>query len=168
MRRATIILALLAATAFVLAACGGGNGNGNSGDGERLTKAEYESELSALGSLVSEGFEALGDPGSPEELEMQIEQAQTDLRDLADQLEGVNPPEEIEAAHDKLIESIRMFSDDLTDISSTLLEAAESEDPAAAFEVLGELVNLESVAMLQDVAETYQEQGYVTGLEDTE
>lgn len=163
MRRA-VVLVYLAALAVALTACGGGNGS----PAERLTKAEYEQELAALGGAISEGFESVGDPGTQEEFEAQIEQAQSDLNAFADRLDGLSPPEDIESAHEKLVEGLRQFSDDLGDISASLAEAAQSEDPASAFEILGQLVNLESVAMLQDVQAEFEEKGYSTGLGDPE
>ena len=82
-----------------------------------------------------------------------------DLNDLADQLNDLSPPEEIQDAHEKLVESLRQFSDDPGEISSSLADAAESEDPGAAFEILGQLVALESVSMLQEVQTGFRREG---------
>jgi hypothetical protein len=149
----------LATVVLLLPACGGNDGGG----GERLTKSEYEEEIASLGEAVASSFDAVGEAGSPDELGDQLDEARGALDDLAGQLDELAPPEDIEAAHDRLVTSLRDFSDDLEEVAGNLREALEGGDPSAALAVLGELSTLESVAALQQVQQEFQEKGYDLG-----
>ena len=162
LRRTTLLF--FSVITLALSGCGGGDG----GSGDRLTKEDYERELASLGPVVSEGFEWVDDPVSPEGFDTQIRRLQAGLNDFADRLNDLNPPEEIQDAHEKLIESMRQLSEDLDQISPSLAEAARSDDPAAAFEILGQLAALESSLMLQEVQVEFEEKGYSAELEDAE
>jgi hypothetical protein len=68
--------------AVVLAGC--------AGDGGRLSKTEYAAQVRSVYAGVQEAFAATNVP--PEELPDRVEDAQAELREAADELEGLEPP----------------------------------------------------------------------------
>jgi hypothetical protein len=156
-RRVAPLLLIALAAVLVLAACGGGSG------GDRLTKQEYEQQVSELGKTVANSFGGLSDSSSPEEAGKSLDAARQGIDELADRLDDVSPPEEIQAAHDKLVDGLRRFSDDLDGLSGKLRDAAESNDPAAAVALLGEFATLESVKTLEEAQKEFEAKGYDLG-----
>lgn len=165
MRRAVLLIVLLA---LGLAACGGEDGG--SGSGDRLTKAEYEQEIAAIGETFSEGLGGVTEAQSPDEISDRLSQAKDELGAIADRLDGVSPPEEIEETHDKLVSGVRGLSEDLDEIGPKLEDAAqqaqEDADPAALLALFGELASLDSIKQLQTVNEEFRAKGYDLGLSD--
>ncbi len=165
MRRGLVLVVLLA---LGLGACGGGDGGSASGD--RLTKAEYEQEIAAIGKTFSEGLGGVSNAQSPEEISDRLSQAKDQLDAIADKLDDVSPPEEIEEAHDKLVSGVRSLSEDLDEIGPKLEDAAQQaqddKNPAALLALFGELASLDSIKQLQAVNEEFKAKGYDLGLND--
>jgi hypothetical protein len=160
--------ALLAATIVVptvLVACGGDGGNG-----DRLSKEEYEQEVSAIGQTFSEGLGSIAGASAPGEISEQFDEAQDQLESIADRLEEISPPEDVEEAHDRLVAGLNALSGDLDDIGGRIEEAAaeaqEENDPAVLLELYAELSTLDSIEELQAVSQEFEEKGYDLGLDE--
>ena len=94
--------------AVVLAsACGGES---------RLTKNQYEQTVNRIGNQLSttltDTFSSpkLTNPSSLEEAASVIRAGQRNIRDAADRLDRLNPPEEIAGIHDRLAQGFRDFA----------------------------------------------------------
>ena len=98
------------------AACGGE-------EGRPLTKAEYEPTLRREGIALNRAFrEARKAPRDPKSIGLLAERIDTS----ADNLDELNPPKEVEAPHDALVDALRATADGLEDVK----KATEGGDPA--------------------------------------
>ena len=130
----------------VLAGCGGGE--------DRLTKEEYQAEVRRIGSTLGETLGGLNTSAGA--LGPQVADVQANLRTTADDLDELAPPEEIESAHDKLVEGINGFADELDDLKAAV--EAEDEDAIRRFE--DTFTGSASVQKIREASEELQEKGY--------
>ena len=133
----TVTLALLLGAAVLGASGCGGD------EGPRLTKAQYEPKLRAEGTALNRAFRnanrAATKPGSDAKA---IGQLAEQMEASADNLGDLNPPAEVEAPHDTLVDALHKQADALEDIR----EATEEGDPAEireANERFGRLADLQ-------------------------
>jgi hypothetical protein len=90
-----------------------------------LTKQEYGARVSAAYADVREAFAATrGASGNT--LAARVADAQTALREAADTLEDIDPPEDAEEPNDELVAGMRQYAADL----DPLREAARRGDAA--------------------------------------
>lgn len=143
-------LVALAVAAVALAGCGGG--------GDRLTKEEYQAEVRKVGATLSGALGGVDTEGAGglSAVEGQVEQLQSALRDAAAELEDLSPPEDVEGAHEKLVQGIRGFADDLDDLN----DALGREDLGAIRSFENDFMNSDSVKQIREAAEELQEKGY--------
>ena len=155
--------AIAAAAALALAAgCGGGGG-------ERLSKEEYQRELASARGELEDAFAGLekalqaagAGSGSLEKAAGEVENIQEELKEAADDLDGVAPPENVEEAHDELVEGMRALSEDM----ETFREAIEDGDTAAIHEFAASAGELESVRDLEAATDELRAEGYEFGAE---
>jgi hypothetical protein len=142
----TVVILVVAVTS----GCGGSD----SGGGTPVSKAEYERRIDAVGSDVPAWFNDLRqiffyhldlNQAGRDEAADHIELIQKRIRDHADGLDGVIPPEDAEAEHDELIDALRDYAGELDGFkkamdapSLSLAEAGERIiDAGQAFEKLG-------------------------------
>jgi hypothetical protein len=114
--RGAAFLAAAAAAALVLTGC--------LTSGPRLTQREYENEMQALTRDMEAdmaAMQSLAAPPSPESFVQILEAASDALRNAADEMDGMNPPEEIDEAHGNLVDSFE-------EVADVLDEAAEQAD----------------------------------------
>jgi hypothetical protein len=158
-RRFLPLLPALALAAIALTACGGD---------DRLTKDEYEQEVAAIGQTFSEGLGSVSGASSPEDIGPALAKAKDEINAVAERLAELKPPEDIEAAHNRLVAGLRAFSADLDDVAGQIEEAArkaqQENDPSALFAAFGALASLDSIKELQAVEQEYEKAGYDLGL----
>lgn len=134
--------------ALVVAGCGGD---------ERLTKEEYAEKVRAVYADVEGAFQATNVP--PGELAPKIEAAQEQLRDSADELDGVEPPEDVEAEHSQLIDGMRRYADAL----DRLRNAAQRGDLRTVEDFNSRVGQNEAVEQMAEAAERMKFKGYDLG-----
>lgn len=143
-------LVALAAAAVALAGCGGGD--------DRLTKEEYQAEVRKVGTTLSGALGGVDTEGAGglSAVEQQVEQLQSALRDAAAELKDLSPPEDVEGAHEKLVQGIRGFADDLDELD----DALEREDLGAIRSFENDFTSSDSVKQIREAAAELQEKGY--------
>lgn len=99
-----------------------GCGGSDSGGATLVSKAEYEQRIDAVGSGVPAWFKDLSqiffyqsglNQAGRDEAADHIELIQKRIRDHADGLDGMIPPEDAEAEHDELIDALRDYAGEL-------------------------------------------------------
>lgn len=145
----TTICALLPTLAVLsLAACGG----------DRLSKREYEQKVRSEYADVQDAFRATGG-AQGDELAARIEDAQRELRDAADELDDLQPPEDVERENEEVVEGTREYADDLDE----LRDAAERRDQQAIDAFNDRIAENEAVEQIAEAAEEMKFKGYDLG-----
>jgi chromosome segregation ATPase len=152
---ARALLVAVVALASLAAGCGGG---------DALSKEAYQEELGQAATGLSEASQALGKElsnasigeGSFEDAADEMAAIRDQLDQTADDLDGIDPPEDAEDAHNRLVDSLHAYSDDLEEIQGKL----ESGSDAEITESLSGLQNLDSVKELQQAGADLEELGY--------
>jgi hypothetical protein len=109
MRQAGVIVAALV-LALGAAACGGGGGGG----GDRLSKGEYEEQMSSIGSDLQEASSGV-DISSTTDLDKvadTVADFKDELESAADKVDDLNPPEDAEADTAKIADALHAFADE--------------------------------------------------------
>lgn len=150
MRTGRAILPLLAAAALAAGGCGD--------DGRRLEKAEYEEKVRSAYAEVQEAFQQTNVP-SLDELAGRVEDARKQLREAADELEGLQPPEDVEAENAQIVQAMRAYADDL----DRLRNAAEQGDERTIEDFNTRIAQNESVEQIAEAAERMKFKGYDLG-----
>lgn len=122
--RTSILLGVTAA-AFAAAGCGGGGGDdsGNSG-GDRLSKAEYGTRLSAICKDYNDYTSSLDDPSSMNEIKPWIDKVVPRFEDAISDAKKLNPPVDLQDEHDEFLS----VADDETDVLQDIGAAADAND----------------------------------------
>jgi hypothetical protein len=136
--------------ALALGGCGGDSD-------ERLSKTEYEGKVHSVYAEVQAAFAATN--VEPEQLAARVEDAQEELRSAADELESVQPPEDLDVEHAQIAEGMRAYADDL----DVLREAAERADQAAIDAFNSRVGENRSVKLIAEAAEKAKFKGYDLG-----
>jgi acyl-CoA reductase-like NAD-dependent aldehyde dehydrogenase len=97
------------------------------------------------------------DPG---ELAERVEDAQGELRDAAEELEGVQPPEDVEAENAQIARGFRAYAEEL----DRLRNAAEQGDERTIDDFNTRISRRESVGQIAEAAERIKFKGYDIGL----
>lgn len=121
--RASHLLLLSGLAALALAGCGGG---GDSAGG-KLTKAEFVAQANAICKDYDARIDALGDPGSIEDLVGLAGKATPIAEDSVAKLRALKAPEDLQAGYDEYLAS----GDVNVALLTQLGEAAKSGDFAA-------------------------------------
>ena len=121
--RRTFLLVLPGLAALALAGCGGG---GDSAGGT-LTKAEFVAQANAICKDYDARIDALGDPGSIEDLVGLAEKAKPIAEDGVARLRALKAPENLQASYDEYLAT----GDANIELLVQLGEAAKSGDVAA-------------------------------------
>jgi hypothetical protein len=141
---------LAVAASFVLVSCAGEN--------ERLSEAEYAERVRSVYADVQEAFRQT-DVDDQSELAGRVEDAQEELRSAAGELEGVDPPDEVEAENAQIAEAMRTYADDL----DRLREAAERGDSTAIANFNSRVATNDAVVAMMEAAERLKFKGYDVG-----
>lgn len=129
------------------------------------SKPDYEKEVSEIGETVEQDLEQLesGTP-SPEI----IDDVQGTLEQAADDLEGIDPPNEVSGLHDDLVEVLRDTAGLFEDLSP-LMEKATSDPESMGQEELERMTAVtEEFAGIQErmekVQKGFEKKDYEIGL----
>lgn len=153
------LLALALALGLFAAACGGGDG-GSAGGGDRLSKDDYVAKVTAVGEKMSGTLEGLGEtPADPEAGAEQFAELGEALKGAADELAALNPPEEVQAAHEKFAEGISMLADEISKAGEGMMGG----DLGAALTFVSGLAGSEAMKKIQEAAEEFEKAGYDIG-----
>jgi hypothetical protein len=109
MSRTRFVLLAAGALTLALGGCGGG---------ARLSKVDYEQKLKAAGQQLVESSRPLAQAKSGPEFVSSVEQVQDALREGADDLDGGKPPEDVEAANDRLVNAMRDLADEFEKVKA--------------------------------------------------
>ena len=123
----TPILLGVAAAAIAAAGCGGGGGDGGNGGtsgGERLSKAEYGTRLSAICKDYNDFTASLDDPSSMNEIKPWIDKVVPRFENAISDAKKLNPPEDLQDEHDEFLS----VADDETNVLNDIGAAADAND----------------------------------------
>ncbi len=134
--------------AFLLAGCGG--------DG-RLSKEEYAAKVRGVYADLQQAFRATNVPLS--RLAPKVEAAQRQLRDSAEELDRVEPPEDVQTEHSQLVDGMRRYADDL----DRLRNAAIERDVRTVEDFNARIGQNEAVEQMAEAAERMKFKGYDLG-----
>lgn len=158
MRRRSTMLALALACATAFGACGGS---------DEQSKAEYGESMRATMSNLTEAYgdasTASGEAGDDVAATVrQLRASQLALRDAGNQLDDIEPPEELAAAHEDLVEGVR----EMADAVDLLIEAQElaETDPKAAEQAARKFGSDDSFERVTAAAARLEKAGVDTGL----
>jgi soluble cytochrome b562 len=143
---------LVIAAPLLASACGG--------DEKRLTKTEYQQQVQAIYDDVRKAFQGTTtNVASLSDLSARVSTAQQELRDAAERIDDLNPPEEVEEQTHEIAEGLDAYADDLDE----LRQAADEGDAkqVQAFEE-GIPAN-ESIDRIREAAEEIHNKGYNLG-----
>ena len=137
------------------------------GGGDELSKAEYQKELDSATQKVEQAFKGLGESlqkvgsgsGSLDAVAGEVANIQDELNSAADDLDGITPPENVEATHENFVEGMRALSDDLEEFK----DAIEQGDTGAIDEFAKNADSLDSVQELEDASNELKQKGYKVG-----
>jgi hypothetical protein len=130
------------------------------GDQDRLSKREYEQKVRSEYAEVQDAFRATGAAfGNPDELAEKIEDAQVQLREMADELDEAAPPAEVEAENEEIVESMRHYADSL----DRLRNAAKRGDFDVIEDATARIADNEAVEQIAEAAEEMKFKGYDLG-----
>jgi hypothetical protein len=122
-----LLAALLVVGAVALVACGDGG------------KGDYAADVKEIIQPVGDKLQDLGaqlqGEGSQKEKVGQLEEAQTTIDGAADELEALEPPEDVRDEHDEYVTKLRTLADDI----GAVTKAVEAQDQAAATEAFTKL-----------------------------
>ncbi len=151
------LLALALALALLAAACGGGNGGGSAGGGDRLSKADYIAKVTAVGDKMSTTLEGLGETQTdPKAGAKQFSAMSEALKSAADELAALNPPEEVQAAHEKFSEGISLLADEISKAGEGMMGG----DMGAALTFVSGLASSDAMKKIQEAADEFEKAGY--------
>ncbi len=105
MSRTRAPLILLLSSCFVLAGCGSSP--------REVTKAQYQQELTRLGTNLTNLGSELGRSIDIATFNRNVQDLQDGLDDAAHDLDGLEPPANVQAANDRLADAFSGFSDRL-------------------------------------------------------
>jgi len=114
---------LTGAMGLAAAGCGGG---------DRLTREELVEEADATCADFDQRIEEIDEPESPEDIEGYVQEIRPIVEEGTDELDALQPPEELEDDYDQWIQETRSAIDMLDELE----EAAASGDEQRIQEVL--------------------------------
>jgi len=130
MRYIRILASALAITALIVGAgCGGGD------DSNDEYAEEVKTVLEPLGSELQEVGDAVSRSANAQQLADSVQTAEDEIQTAVDELEAIDPPSDVEDAHQKLISTLDQFNVALGKLSA----AAETGDTAEILSTAGEL-----------------------------
>jgi hypothetical protein len=134
-------------------------GLGGCGSESRLSKADYEKTLTATGQELAEASAPLAQAKTGPEFASGAAQVQAGLRKAADDLDDVRPPEDVDAANDRLVDALRGLADEFEKVT----DAAEG-GPKAARAAGARLARSEASEEARQAILEIERRGYDVGL----
>ena len=108
MRRMVACVSLATALAVLAAGCGGGS--------DRLSKADYETQVGTIAVGLTEAIQAVGAATTVKGTIKALEQCQAAFKSAADDLDAIVPPADIQDEHAALATAVREFGEQLNPI----------------------------------------------------
>ena len=126
-----LILAALACAMLAFSACGDDDDDGGGGaGGDRLTDVEYFARLTEIDDEVDAGFARDVDSDTAASAKEVIDTVISLVEGGVSQVEDLNPPEDLQADHDELLDALHAYQDDLEAAASDFTE----DDPPEALD----------------------------------
>jgi hypothetical protein len=144
------VVALVALAAILLVPRGGNGGT--------LSKPEYEQKVRTEYADVQDAFRKTN-VTSAGLLAARVAEAQSELRDAADDLDDAKPPGSIARENDRLVAGMRAYADDLEE----LRRAAELGDSVAVTRFNESIPRNPAVLQIAEAAEEMKFEGYDLG-----
>ena len=152
-------VATLAVLALALAAAGCGGG-GKGGGSAQLSKNQYEARVQKDGDEIRNVFKPLSTPpASLKQLAGSIKKGQDKLREVADDLDGVRPPDEVSEDNDKLVAGLRKLADQL----EPLRKGAAAGDARQVQKAVSQIQGSKSLKGAQEATADMKKKGYDIG-----
>jgi chromosome segregation ATPase len=134
MSRTRALLILLLSSCFVLAGCGSSP--------REVTKAQYQQELTRLGTNLTDLGSELGKSIDIATFNQNVQDLQDGLDDAAHDLNALEPPANVQDANDRLATALSEFSD--------RLEAVKEARRESIVKARAELMNVSRSAPIRD------------------
>ena len=153
--------ATLAALALALAASGcGGGGDSGEADKTQLSKTQYESRLQKDGDDIKNVFKPLSTPPSSlQQLSKSIKKGEDKLRQVAADLDGIKPPDEVATDNDKLVAGLRKLADQL----EPLRQGAAEGNPQKVQKAVTAIQTSNALKGAQEATVDMKKKGYEVG-----
>ena len=157
----SLALGLACAVALgTLAGCGGGQA-------DRLTKQEYLKEIKAIGTDLNGSFEktidADFDTSDLRAVADYTDQAAGLFERLADRVDRLQPPEDVQATQDKLVGGLRTFASFFRDVADKVRTAPAAEVQDFASKLSDDPTKLPGAKSIQAAIAEFKAKGYEIG-----
>ena len=149
MSRPRFSLLALAVLAVMVGGCGG----------ERLSKNEYQQKLKGAGVELSNSSRSLSQATTGPEYATGAQEAEDGLRKVADELDGVDPPEDVASANGRLVAAFRGLADEFAKV-----KVAAANGPKAAQAAGARLARSQASEDARNAVLEIQRRGYDVGL----
>jgi hypothetical protein len=150
MSRPRFSLLALALLSIVLGGCGGG---------DRLSKTEYQQQLKDAGVQLADASKSLAQATTGPEYVTGAQQVQDGLRKVADDLDGLESPEDVASANDRLVGALRGLADEFEQVKE-----AAANGPKSAQAAGGRLARSQASEDARQAVLEIQRRGYDVGL----
>jgi hypothetical protein len=148
-------MVLAAAIAIAVAGCGGGGGGG----GDRLSKAEFEQKMSAIGGDLQQASSGI-DLTNTKDLDKVADAVaafKSKLEDAANEVDDLNPPADAEEETGKIADALHAFADEFGN-----MEKAARKGDVGDLQKAQQAVITEG-AEAQKAAQALKDKGYNIG-----
>jgi hypothetical protein len=149
MTRPRFSLLALAALTIVLGGCGA----------DRLSKTEYEQKLKGAGVELSNASKSLAQATTGPEFVTGVQEVQDGLREVADDLDSVDPPEDVAPANGRLVDAFRGLADEFDQVKAAAANGSKAAQAAGA-----RLARSQASETAREAVLEIQRRGYDVGL----
>jgi hypothetical protein len=145
----TRLLALCLATLAIAAVgCGG------------TSKEDYEKEIDQVGQTLDDQFTEIGRDiqasGSLKNAASEVEKGARALDDAAAELDDIEPPDDAEDAHTKIVDGVELLADDFREAA----RAAGANNAPKVLELFGNIQSSEGFKKIAEAREDLKDAGY--------
>ena len=138
----------LAVVALIAVGCGG------------TSKEDYEGEIDRVGETLDEQFTEIGRDiqasGSLENAAGEVRKGADVLDEAVADLEGIDPPDDAEDAHTKIVDGVAALADDFREAA----RAASANDAPRVIELFGDLESSEGFKKILAARQDLKDAGY--------
>ena len=138
----------LAALALFAGGCGG------------TSKEDYEKEIDEVGTTLDEQFTEIGrdiqESGDLERAADEVAKGAEALDEAAAELEDIEPPDDAEEAHGKVVDGVELLADDFRAAS----RAAAANDAEKVLELFGNIESSEGFKKIVEARDDLKKAGY--------
>jgi hypothetical protein len=143
-----IVALLLAAVALVAAGCGGSS------------EEDYEGEIDQIGQTLDEQFTEIGRDiqasGGLRRAAPEVEKGADALDEAVADLKEIDPPDDAEAAHDKIVRGVGLLAEDFREAG----RAAGANDAPRVLRLFGDIESSEGFRMIVEARDELRDAGY--------